>query len=142
MNLGEYPFITLPYKEFFSMNDLCPAVNRRISARKNSAFQLNHSMELGRIYISSPIDDETVILIDNLCDVLGFKQNLINGRSAGSTNGMDHVIFVDYPPGLSSDGCVFLYASFVETSRVSNSNVPSYVFLNERRVMVTFIIAI
>jgi len=36
MNSGEYIFVTLP-----SMNDLCRAINRRIWARKNGAFEFN-----------------------------------------------------------------------------------------------------
>ena len=34
INSGEYPFITLPYKEFGSGNYLCRAIDRRISAPK------------------------------------------------------------------------------------------------------------
>ena len=81
-------------------------------------------MEHDRIYISSPVDTEIIILNDILRDVLGLKQNMINGKNAGTVYGMDQVIFADYPPGFASDSCIFLYASFVETSRVGNSNVP------------------
>ena len=81
-------------------------------------------MEYDRIYITSPIDTEMIHLNDNLRDVLGFKQNMINGRNAATVNGIDNVIFADYRPGFASDTCTFLYASFVETSRVGNSNVP------------------
>ena len=85
------------------MNDLCRSINRRISALKNDAFQFNYSMKQGKIYIIFPIDSESVILNDNLRQVLGFKQSIINGRSAAKTSGMDCVIFADYPPGFSTD---------------------------------------
>ena len=32
--------------------------------------------------------------------------------------------FAHYPPGFSSDNCIFLYASFVETPKAGNTNVP------------------
>ena len=120
INWLDYPYIELPYEELTCMNDLCRSINKRISARKKGAFHFNYSKEEGKIYISSPIASEKVILNDNLKDVLGFKLNIINGKSAGNTN----FIFADYPPAFSTDTCIFLYASFVETSRVGNSNVP------------------
>ena len=73
MNQGEYPLITLPYKEFGSPNDLCRAINSRISASKNSAFPFNFSTKQGKICISSPVDKEKVVFKDNLKDALGFK---------------------------------------------------------------------
>jgi hypothetical protein len=121
---SEYPDVTLRYKEYGTMTDLCRAINRKISYRRNGTFHFNYSMEHDRIYITSPVDTELIHLNDNLRDVLGFKQNMINGKNAGTVSGMDQVIFADYPPGLASDSCIFLYASFVETSRVGNSNVP------------------
>ena len=51
-------------------------------------------MEQGKIYISSPIDSENNIINDDLGEVLGFKQNLINGRIAGTTISMNRVIFL------------------------------------------------
>ena len=95
--LYEYPFITLPHKEFGSMNDLCCDLNRRISARENGAFEFNYSMEQGKSYISFPFDIEKVILNNNLRYFLGFKQNIINSRSARSTSVMDRVIIPGYP---------------------------------------------
>ena len=47
-------------------------------------------------------------------------------------------IFANYLTGFSSDNCIFLYASIVETSRFGNSNVPSYIFLNEKLLTNTF----
>ena len=88
MNSGNYPLITLPYKEYGSITDFCRAINRRISARKNGAFHFNYSMEQGKIYISSPLDNEKVFFNDNLKHILGFKHNIINGRNAGSVSGM------------------------------------------------------
>ena len=61
------------------MTDFCCAANRAISAHKNGPCHFNYSMEQGKIYISSPIGDEKVILNDNLRDFLDFKQNIING---------------------------------------------------------------
>ena len=52
---------------------------------KKGAFHFNYSKEEGVTYISSPIVNEKVILNDNLKDVLGFKLNIVNGKSAGST---------------------------------------------------------
>jgi hypothetical protein len=37
---------------------------------------------------------------------------------------MNGILFADYPPPFSSNSCIFLYASFVERSRVGNINVP------------------
>ena len=124
INSGEYPFIKLAYKEYGSMTELCRAITRRIYAHKNGAFNFYYLMKHAKIYISSPLDDEKVIINNNLRDVLCFKQNIINGRSTGSISGMERVIFADYRSGFSLDNCIFLYASFVETSRVGNSNVP------------------
>jgi len=109
-------------------------LSRGISARKNGAFKLNYSMEQGKIYISYPIDSEKFILNDNLRDVLGFKQNIINGTSAGSTCGMNRVIFADYVPR---------FTSFVETSRVGNSNIPLLRVLKRKKTgTIKFIITI
>jgi len=69
LNSGEYPIITLLFNEFGGMNDLCLAINRRISVRKNNAFQFIYIMEQGKIYISSLIDSDKVILSDNLSGV-------------------------------------------------------------------------
>jgi hypothetical protein len=105
------------------MNELCHVINKRISACKKGTFQFNYSREKAKIYISSPIANENVILNENLREVLGFKYNLINGKSAGSASGMNLVIFAEHPPAFSSDSWIFLYASFVEISRVGNTNV-------------------
>jgi hypothetical protein len=118
------PFdVTLKYKEYGTMTVLCRAI-RKISYRGNGTFHFNYSMEHDRIYITSPVETEMTSINDNLRDVLGFKQNIISGKNTGTVSGMDHVIFSDYTPGFASDSCIFLYASFVETSRVGNSNVP------------------
>ena len=69
-------------------------------------------MEQGKIFISSSIDNGKNILNDNMRDVLSFKQNIINGRSAGTISEVVRVIVADYPPGFSSDNCIFLFASF------------------------------
>ena len=45
MNSDEYSFARLPYNEFDGMTNLCRAINKRISARKNDAFLFNYSME-------------------------------------------------------------------------------------------------
>ena len=105
------------------MTDLYRTIKRKIFVCKNVAFHYNYSTKQGKIYINSPIDNEKVILNDNLRDVLGFKRNVINCRSAGSISGMDRVIFANYPPDFSSNNCIFIYASFVETSRVGKSIV-------------------
>ena len=131
MNSDEYPFIKLPYKEYGSMTHLCCYINRRISARENCAFHFNYFMEYGKISISSPINSEKIILNDSMRDVLGFKQSIINGRSTGSTSGMDCAGQLP-PPGFSSDNCIFLYASLVETSRIGNTNV-SLLHILERK---------
>ena len=68
-----YPHLTLKYKEVGIMNGLARAINRRISARKNEAFHFNYSMEHGRIYINSPIQNEMVHFDDNLRYALGIK---------------------------------------------------------------------
>ena len=81
-------------------------------------------MEFGKIYISSPIDNEIIYLSDIPRDVLGFKNNIINGENVGAVSGFNRVISADYPHGLSLDSCIFAHASFVETSRFGNSNVP------------------
>ena len=94
-------------QKFGSMTDLYRSIIRRISPRKNGAFQFNYSMEQGKIYINSPIDSEKIILNDDLRDVLGFKHNIINGISSGSITGMDRVIFANHPSGFSSDSCIF-----------------------------------
>ena len=62
-------------------------------------------------------------LTDNLINILGFKGNIIEGKSGGRISGMERVIYADYPPSVSSNKCIFLYASFVETSKVSITNV-------------------
>ena len=106
MNSFEYPFATLSYKEFGSMNELCRAINKKNSARKNDDIQLNYSKEEGKIYIISPIDNVKIIFKDNLREVLGFKHDVINGKSAGSA--MNRVIFAEYSPTFSSHSCIFL----------------------------------
>ena len=53
------------------MKVFCRSINRGISDLKNGAFQFSYSMEQGRICISSPTDNDKVILNDNLKDVLG-----------------------------------------------------------------------
>jgi hypothetical protein len=106
------------------MNELCRAINKKISARKNGTFQFNYSKKEGEVYISSPIDIGKVILNDNLREALGFKYNVINGKSAGSASSLNRVIFAEHLPAFSLDSCIFLYASFVERSRVGNTNVP------------------
>ena len=111
---------------------LCRAINRRSYAGRNGVFQINYSIEQGKVYVSSTIDSEKVILNDNLSDVLGFKHNIINGRCAGTTSGMDHIVFTDTPSGFSSESSIFLYNLFVETLRVGNSNVPLQSF-HERK---------
>ena len=81
MDLGECPSVTLPYKELISMNELYHAINWRISAHKNCPFKFHYSVEQGKIYIGSPMDNinwllSMVIINDSLRDVLGFKQNI------------------------------------------------------------------
>jgi hypothetical protein len=120
INSFEYPFVILPYEELSYTNDLCRAINETVSALKKGAFQVTYSNEEVKIYISSRIANKKIILNDNVKDVLGFYHNIINRKSDVSTS----VIFADYPPAFSSDTCIFLYASFVETSRVGNSNIP------------------
>ena len=83
------------------MPDLPLAINRKISSRKNDAFHFKFSVEHGRVYICSSINNELVHLYDNLRDVLGFKRNIIEGKSSGNISGMERVIFTDFPPGLS-----------------------------------------
>ena len=75
-------------------------------------------MEHGKIYIISPIDTGKVIPNDNMRDVLGFKQNIINGRSFESTSGLNRVLFDDYLPSFSLVSCIFLCTSFIEISRI------------------------
>ena len=58
MNSGEYPLVPLPYKEFDSVNDFC------------RAFHFDYSMEQGKTYISSTIDNQKIILNGNLKHVL------------------------------------------------------------------------
>ena len=41
--------LTLKYKEFSSMNDLCCAINRKISTWKNDALHFNYFIEHARI---------------------------------------------------------------------------------------------
>ena len=84
------------------MTDFCHTINRKISYRRNGTFHFNYSMEYDRIYITAPVDTEMIHLNDNLRDVLGFKQNMINGRNAAIVSGIDNVIFADYPPGFAS----------------------------------------
>ena len=55
------------------MNDLFRAISRRIAVRKNGDFQFNYSMEQGKIYTTSLIDNEKVVLNDTLRDDLGFR---------------------------------------------------------------------
>ena len=68
INSVGYSFIALTYKEYRGTNGSCRAINRKILAHKNRAFHFN-SMEPGKIYISSPIDNDKVILSDNLSGV-------------------------------------------------------------------------
>ena len=115
------------------MNVLCRAVNRGVSARKKGAFQFNGSIEHGKICISFPIENKKVILNDNLRDVIGFKQNIIIRRRIRSASGMDRYIFADYAPGFSLGDCLFIYAPFVETSRVGIRSVPLLCVLERKR---------
>ena len=46
--LGLTSFVNLPYEEFGSINHLCHATDRRISACKNSAFQNQIFSETGQ----------------------------------------------------------------------------------------------
>ena len=80
-------------------------------------------MEHGCIYISFHIKNEMINLNDNRRDVLGFKRNIINGKSAGIISGIELDVFADYPPGFSLENLVFIYGSFVETKRVGINNI-------------------
>ena len=44
-----YPYDALKYKEFGNMNEFCRAINRRISPRRNDAFQFNYLIDHGKI---------------------------------------------------------------------------------------------
>ena len=48
LKFRKYRCITPKYKEFASMTDLCRTINRKISARKEGAFQFNYSVEHGK----------------------------------------------------------------------------------------------
>ena len=63
-------------------------------------------MEQGRVYISSPVENKMIYLTNNLSDVLGFKQNIIEGKSTDTKSGKERVIFTDYPLGFTSDSCI------------------------------------
>ena len=69
------------------MTDLCLAITRKISALKN-AFKLSYSVKQRRIYISSPTENEMNHLNDNLRDILGFTENIIEVKSAGRISGI------------------------------------------------------
>ena len=92
-NSGEYSFITLLYKKYGSTAEFRRPINRKISTRKNGAFHFKYSMEQSKIYISYAIDNEMDILNDNLRDILGFKRNIVNGRSAESNNEIERGYF-------------------------------------------------
>ena len=142
INSAEYPFNTLPYKEYSIMTDWCRAINRWISACQNGAFHFIYSMKQGEIYVISPIDNEKVFFNDSLWDILGYKQNIINGRSAGTISRMDNVIFAVYPPGFLSD-IVYFFVHLL--SRHWESVIPrflSYVFWEEKPPMNTFVTTI
>ena len=101
------------------MSDLSPAING-----KSMHSTWDNLLEHGRVYVSSPSQNESIHLNKNLIDILGFKRNIIEDKSVCTISGMECVIFADYPPGFSSDNYIFPYRFFVETSRVSNINVP------------------
>ena len=104
------------------MTDLCRTINGKISALKNGTFQNNYTMEHGKIYTSSSVNNEMSHVNNNLWDFLGFKQNMISGENAGTLSLLDRVVLTHFPLGFSSDICIFLYASLVETSGVANGN--------------------
>jgi hypothetical protein len=81
----------------------------------------DYSTEQRRIYITNPFENERIFLNENLREVLGFKNRIIKTENF---SGSDHVIYADYAPSFSSNSCIFIYSSFVESSRVGNSNVP------------------
>jgi len=57
INSHLYLHLTLKSKEYDSMSNLCCSINRKIFGRKNDAFFYNYSMELGRAYINTPIEN-------------------------------------------------------------------------------------
>ena len=114
------------------MIDLCHAINRRIFTRKNGVFQSYYSMEQGKIYFSSSIDSEKVILNDNMRDILVFQQNIINGKSAGSTIRIDCVIFqtMQLASPQTAVYCFTLYS--LKLRELVVTMLPSDVFFNEK----------
>jgi len=118
---NQYPIANIPYREYNNMHELCRVINKKIASRKKGGFTFNYSTEQRRIYITNPFENERIFLNENLREVLGFKKRIIKTENF---SGSDHVIYADYAPSFSTDTCIFLYASFVETSRVGNSNVP------------------
>ena len=111
---AEYPFVTLPYKEYGSVKHLCRAVTRRISARKMVSFDnlINH----------------------NLRDVLHFKQNIINGRKAGITSGIERVILQTIHPASHLTIVYFFMQPFSRCWESVIPMFPSCVFLNEKQL--------
>ena len=120
----------------------CRAINRRISACKNGVFQFNYSVEQGKIYISSPFDSEKVILDENMGDVLGFKQNIINVRTDGAL--MAWIFSFSLTIYLVSSW-INLYLLTVQSLKHREFVIalfPSYVFLNEKPVKIILLITI
>ena len=94
------------------------------------------------IHNSSTIKNEKVILDDNLREVLGFKHNIMNSRSAGSTSGMDRVLLADYNLASPRSVVYFFILHSLEHRELAITIFPYYVFLNEKRVNIIFIITI
>ena len=119
-----YSHLIWKYNDYGSVKYMGCAINTKIFSRKSDACHFKYSWEHDSVYISSSIENEMIHLNDKLWDVLAFKWNIINGKSGGAFSRMECYIFADYPPGFSSNNCLFLCTSFVETSRVGKTSVP------------------
>ena len=102
---------------------------QKITSRKKGGFKFNYSTEQRRIYITNLFENKRTFLNEHLCEAPSFKDHNIKAKNL---SGKDQVIYTDSAPGFSSDNCIFLYASFVKTSRVDNTNVALLIILERK----------
>ena len=88
------------------------------------SYEVAYIQLLNRIeknFITNLFKNERVFLNEDLREVLGFIDRIFKAKNL---SGKDLFIYPDYAPIFSSYNYIFLYASFVETSRVGNTAVP------------------
>ena len=110
------------------MCELCRVINKNIASRRKGGFTLtvqqNRRVCTLLMYLRiSEFPSMMIYVRFSVLKIVLLKQNF---------RGKDHFIHTDYTHLFSSHNCIFFYASFVEKSRVGNTNVPLLHFFERK----------